>query len=122
MEKNETVFTHATPDATNVFDQAEKETVFGQSAYNQLTAEEKFQASKQKAYQRFGVEQQPSKPQQTIAEQIANEKHLSERMTIHEDGSVTVNGNVFGDSKASAALVKHLRNEAYKKYGIEGAD
>ena len=97
------------------------QTVFDLAKYQQMTVEEKFAASKAEVYKRNGV-QENVQAVPTIAEQVKNDSYLSDRMAIHSDNSVSVKGNVLGNDKASSTLISHLRNEVYKKYGVEGAD
>ena len=96
-------------------------TVFDQVAYNELSLEDKFAASKASAFKKFGV-QESVQAAPTLAEQVKTDAYLSDRMTVHQDNSVTVKGNVLGNDKASATLISHIRNEMYKRYGIEGND
>ena len=96
-------------------------TVFDQAAYNQMSLEDKFAASKASAFQKLGVQENVQEAP-TIAEQVKKDSYLNERMAIHSDNSVSVKGNVLGNDKASSTLIEHIRNEMYKKYGIEGAD
>ena len=109
-------------DLANAVNQPKQDaSVFDQVAYNQMTLQEKFAASKASAFQKLGV-QENVQAAPTVAEQVANDSYLSDRMAIHSDNSVSVKGNVLGNDKASSTLISHLRNEVYKKYGIEGAD
>lgn len=111
MNNNQSVFTSDS-------NETQEESIFDQASRHQMTPKEKFLASKKAVYERFGVDDQPQSTL-TNAEQVAQDAHLSSLMTFHPDGSVTVKGSILGNDKASKALLKHLRQQVYKKYGIE---
>jgi len=124
MDNNDTAFTNtqSNEDLASAINQPKQDaSVFDQIAYEQMTLEQKFAASKASAFKKFGV-QESVQAAPTLAEQVKTDAYLSDRMTVHQDNSVTVKGNVLGNDKASATLISHIRNEMYKRYGIEGND
>ena len=121
---NESAFTNnqSNEELADAINQPKQDaSAFNQAAYNQMSLEDKFAMSKANAFKKFGV-QESVQAAPTLAEQVKTDAYLSDRMTVHADNSVTVKGNVLGNDKASFSLINHLRNEAYKKYGIEGND
>ena len=104
----------ATP--TEAFQVEDKPTsVFDQVAYEQMTQEQKFQASKEAIYQKHGVSShQPSAP--SLAEQEAVQANA--KFQVHQDGSMTVHKGVLGNDKDSMAMIEVLREQAYARHNI----
>jgi len=120
MDNNDTAFTNtqSNEDLASAINQPKQDaSVFDQIAYEQMTLEQKFAASKEAAFKKFGVTEQTTAP--TMADQAANSHN---NFTVYQDGSIGNAKGVIGNDRASAEMVKHLRAEAYKKYGIEGSD
>lgn len=90
-------------------------TVFDQAAYNQMSLEEKFAASKASVFQKLGV-QEHVQAAPTVAETIAAEENA--KFKVHQDGSISTQKGILGDDKASSELVKILREQAYQRHNI----
>ena len=82
--------------------------------YDKATQEEKFQYHKEQVYKKHGVD--TSAPAPTIADQLAAQ--ANSKIEVHQDGSVTTKKGALGNDKASAELIRILREQAYQRHNI----
>lgn len=88
--------------------------------YQDLTLEQRFQLAKAQgmanAKSKFGDFLNEKPEGATHADQIAAQE--ASKITVHQDGSVTAKKGVLGNDKASAELIKILREQAYQRYNV----
>jgi hypothetical protein len=100
--------------ATNAFGAADIPAPAYTTNYNDLTEVEKFKAHKEAIYRKHGITQET--PTMSIADAIKAAE--SNKIQVHQDGSMTVAKGVMGNQKDSLAMIKILREQAYARHNI----
>lgn len=115
MEDNNYNNAFTTEPPTNAFDAADIPAPAYTTNYEDLTQVEKFKAHREAIYQKHGVTESTA-PTMTIADALKAAE--SNKIQVHGDGSMTVAKGVMGNEKDSLAMIKILRDQAYRRHNI----